>query len=253
MGGVQTDAFIFHPADMQVPATTNSTDVFHILNARRGQPVEPKPSIERISQIDDWAPGHMAQGIAQVGEWLPLAGRALILRTEAYAEVVRRPLMTGPALLIGVLAPIIGALGQRNGFDLGLAVQGLLRWLVATVVIFGTGRLLQSLSASAKSGRRTSYTELFRGLGFAQTAQVLEVLAIVPVLGTFARLLGTALSLIGAWMAAVVAHELSGWRTIVFPLVLILVYVLATTVIVVLLQGAALSLTTLAQQLGFAP
>ena len=29
MGGVQTDAFLFHPADMHVPSTTtNSTDVF---------------------------------------------------------------------------------------------------------------------------------------------------------------------------------------------------------------------------------
>ena len=38
MGGEQTDAFIFHPPDMAVPPTRNSTDVFHILNGRRDQP-----------------------------------------------------------------------------------------------------------------------------------------------------------------------------------------------------------------------
>jgi uncharacterized membrane protein YvlD (DUF360 family) len=36
LGGEQTDAFIFHPADMTVPETRNSIDVFSILNARRG-------------------------------------------------------------------------------------------------------------------------------------------------------------------------------------------------------------------------
>jgi uncharacterized membrane protein YvlD (DUF360 family) len=253
MGGVQTDAFLFHPADMQVPTnTTNSTDVFHILNARRGQPVVPKPAGPHASQIDDWAPGRLAQGISQVGQWLPLAGRAALLRTEAFAEVVRRPLMTGPALLIGVLAPIIGVLGQITGFDITLLLERLLTWLVITVVVFGTGRLLQALSTSTKAGRRTSYTELFRGLGFAQGAHVLGLLALIPVFGNFARLLTTILPFIASWVAAVVAHELRGWRAIVFPLVMLVVYVLSVLVIVGLLRGAALSLATLAQQLGFA-
>ena len=35
VGGEQTDAFLFHPADLEVPPTRNSTDVFAILNARR--------------------------------------------------------------------------------------------------------------------------------------------------------------------------------------------------------------------------
>jgi len=38
LGGEQTDAFLFHPADMEVPPTRNSIDVFPILNARRGLP-----------------------------------------------------------------------------------------------------------------------------------------------------------------------------------------------------------------------
>ncbi len=37
LGGEQTDAFLFHPADMAVPPTRNSIDVFHILNGRREQ------------------------------------------------------------------------------------------------------------------------------------------------------------------------------------------------------------------------
>jgi uncharacterized membrane protein YvlD (DUF360 family) len=41
LGGEQTTAFLVHPADMHLPETTNSTDVFAVLNARRGQLDEP--------------------------------------------------------------------------------------------------------------------------------------------------------------------------------------------------------------------
>lgn len=36
LGGEQTDAIIVHPADMTIPKTTNSCDMFNVLNARRG-------------------------------------------------------------------------------------------------------------------------------------------------------------------------------------------------------------------------
>ncbi len=41
MGGVQTDAFLFHPAAIQVPPITNATGVFQVLDARRRAPVMP--------------------------------------------------------------------------------------------------------------------------------------------------------------------------------------------------------------------
>ena len=37
LGGEQTTAFLAHPADVRVPETNNSADVFAVLNARRGQ------------------------------------------------------------------------------------------------------------------------------------------------------------------------------------------------------------------------
>ena len=45
LGGEQTTAFLVHPADMHMPETTNSTDVFAVLNARRGQLDEREASI----------------------------------------------------------------------------------------------------------------------------------------------------------------------------------------------------------------
>ena len=43
VGGPQTDAFIFHPPDLEVAETHNSMDVFPILNNHRGTPVHEKP------------------------------------------------------------------------------------------------------------------------------------------------------------------------------------------------------------------
>ena len=58
MGGEQTDSFLLHPADMIVPATSNSADLFGILNARRGTPAaQIKPKTEDGGQRM-WMPGH---------------------------------------------------------------------------------------------------------------------------------------------------------------------------------------------------
>ena len=252
MGGVQTDAFLFHPGDMPVRETTNSVDVFQILDARRREPVAPKPAALKSTEYDDWAPKRLGSGIAQVKEWLPLAVRAIVLNPGAYRQVVRNPLMTGPALLIGILAPIIAGIVNRGGFDLQLTVQGLLRWLLATVVVFGAGRLLRPRGGGATPGHRATYTEVFRGLGFAQGTWLISLLTLIPVLSSFAGALTTILAIVAAWVAAVVAHDLRGWRAIVFPLVIILVFAFAVAVTVVLLSGAAVSLSTLAQGLGLA-
>lgn len=45
LGGEQTDAFVFHPATFQIPATKNAVDLFHVLNARRGLPAQAARSV----------------------------------------------------------------------------------------------------------------------------------------------------------------------------------------------------------------
>ncbi len=67
LGGEQTDAFIFHPADMAVGETRNSTDVFHILNNHRGKPVAEKPPVAAADRVADWAPKNLLKGLGQVG------------------------------------------------------------------------------------------------------------------------------------------------------------------------------------------
>ena len=103
LGGEQTDAFIFHPADMEVMETRNSTDVFHILNNHRGKPVAEKPPVAKAEKVADWAPHNLVAGIKQWSMWIGLALRCMTLNREAYQQVVDNPYMTGPAVLIGVV------------------------------------------------------------------------------------------------------------------------------------------------------
>ena len=250
MGGEQTDAFILHPKSLEVGETLNSADVFQILNARRGTPVAPdEVETEPYREPDAWAPGNLIAGIRQFGKWLGLAGRAARIDVSAYREITADQLMTGPALFIGLAAPVISTLLQNRALDMATWLQWLGAWIIQTLVIFGTGRVL---TARVERSRKASYTKVFRGLGFAQSVVVLELLALIPPLAPFARGLTSIALLISTWVAAAIAHDLRGIRAVVFPLVMIVVFVVAVAVTLALLQGAAVSLQAIAQNLGLA-
>lgn len=250
MGGVQTDAFLFHPAEVEVPAITNATGVFQVLDARRRAPVVPGPPQQVVRQ-DDFSVPNVAAGIRQVRVWLPLALRAIVLNPGAYAEVVRRPLMTGPALLIPLVIAVLVGFMQPGGFRLASTVDALFSFGLATGVVFLTGKVLTGKSRD-EGRHQATYGGVVRALGFAQGVQVVQLLGLIPVLGNFAGILTTVLRILAVWMAAATAHDLRGWRAIAFPLVMFLVVVVSLLVTITLLQGAALSLTTLLQELGLA-
>ena len=112
MGGEQTDSFLLHPADMIVPATSNSADLFGILNARRGTPAaQIKPKQKTVeAHVDAWTPSTLIKGLGQVKVWLGRMLRTLVLDRKAYQEVARDAYMTGPALLIGVIGLALSAI-----------------------------------------------------------------------------------------------------------------------------------------------
>lgn len=71
LGGQQTDAFLFYPADMDVPPTANSADVYYLLSARRDLPGEPyKPEQEGGgTAVNPWAWETMKTG-SDLSCWL---------------------------------------------------------------------------------------------------------------------------------------------------------------------------------------
>ncbi|MFO7632020.1 MAG: Yip1 family protein, partial [Caldilinea sp.] len=240
LGGEQTDAFVFHPADMAVTETRNATDVFHILNNHRGKPVAPKP-VHKDDQIADWAPGNLAKGIGQVGKWSGLALRAMTLQREAYAEIVRDPLMTGPALLIGVATVALSTLVRTGGFDGMRLLAAIGLWFLAVALVFAAGWVLT---------RRGAFTQTFRALGFAQSIYLLSVFALYRPAEAIVQTAIFALGFLAVWIGAAAAHKTTGWRTLVLPVVVLLVSVLGSAVISLLLSGAQFTFESLMIEFG---
>ncbi len=247
IGGEQTDAFIFHPADVVVPDTRNSTDVFHILNAVRGTPVPPKAEGTKAGQaaaISAWSPSNLAKGIGDVGVWVGRALRALILERSAYREVVQDALMTGPALLLAVLAALVEMIVMAGGFDGTFLVMRIGLWVLAVLVVFAAGRLLSG---------KGKFTTTLRAMGFAQIAWFLGLLTLIPPIAPVARLITVLFAFFAVWMGAAEAHQTKGWRTIVLPIIALLVLVVAAFVLRSLMAGAEFAFSALFSDLGLAP
>ena len=240
LGGEQTDAFIFHPADMVVTPTRNATDVFHLLNAQRGKPVTPKPApVEK--QIADWAPGNLAKGIGQFGKWIGLALRAMTLQRDAYVQIVNDPLMTGPALLIGVIAVILSGAVRTGALDGLQMLAGIGLWLLAVALVFAAGWLLT---------KRGNFTQTFRALGFAQSVYLLSIFALYRPATSIVQTAIFALGFLAVWMGAAAAHKTTGWRVLLLPVVVVLVSVIGSAIVNILLAGAQFTFQSLLTDLG---
>jgi len=248
LGGEQTDAFIFHPPDMAVPETRNSIDVYHILNARRGLPA-PVGEAAATAQIatkreDDWAPANLWAGLKDVRTWLGLAAQVFAFNRMAFREVSNNRRMTGPAILLAIIFVAIGnAARARADFgEMAVGVStGLLGWLLAALAIFIAGRLLT---------RKGYFTRTMRALGFAQVVHVFDLLVLLPPLAPLAIVLTTLLAFLATWLAAAEAHETRGWRTLLLPVLGLIVVVGLPILVAALLSGAAVGVEAVLEQLG---
>lgn len=247
LGGEQTDAFLFHPPDMPVTPTRNSADVFHLLNARRDQPVTATAVAE--TREDEapgaWSLGNLWAGLKDARRWLPLAGRALVLDRAAYREIAADPRLTGPALLVGIVPIALSAwVRSEPGQEILNVLLRVIVWFFAVPAVFVAGRLLT---------HRGNYTRTLRGLGFAHVVYLVELVAFVPLLAPVALFLGTVLGFVSAWMGAAAAHSTRGWRTILLPLLTVAVLIIVPVLLVVLTGSFTFTVQQLLQSLGLAP
>jgi hypothetical protein len=241
LGGEQTDAFIFHPADMEVSETRNSTDVFHILNNHRGAPVVVKAPAMVPEEIHDWAPGTMLTGLGQFTTWIGYALRCLFLDGKAYQAVANNPYMTGPALLIMLVMVSLGSVARNGSVDLIRIAGDIGLWFVAVFILYLAGVALT---------RQGTFTKTFRAVGFAQSVYLVGILALVLSLAPLFRLLMLVLGFVATWLAASTAHEIRGWRTFLLPGVAFLILILGAVIIAVLFAGAEFTLQGVLYSLG---
>jgi uncharacterized membrane protein YvlD (DUF360 family) len=242
LGGEQTDSFLLHPADLDVPPTRCTTDIFPLLNARRGRPApaaEPKEEAR-----DNWTPANLWRGLRQVGVWLPLALRALVLDRAAYRAIATHPDMTAPAVLISLVGVFIVALTNTHS-DLALAFPiryGL--WLLTVLVMHGAAHLLRGKGTLMSS---------FRVLGFAQIVALLQLFRLIPGLDAATTLTTSLLSLFVVWLSLSVAHQVRGWRTVLMPVLYLTLFLVGTVVLISLFSGLSVALDTLLSAFGLRP
>ena len=228
LGGEQTDAFIFHPPDMDVAPTRNSIDVFHRLDAHRNAPIVAYHAEEDdVETIADWSPATMAAGIGQVGAWFDRAVRCMLFDHSAYKEVADDPYMTGPAVLISVVMLTLFTT-LRNGFDLLQIGANIVLWIILVAALTATGYVLT---------RRGEFTRTFRTAGFALSLYILIFFKFIPGMQSLVFGLLLLLILLALWMAVASAHDTKGWRTALIPIVAGVVLVGGWWAIGVLWQG----------------
>lgn len=242
LGGEQTDAFIFHPADMEIPETRNSQDFMAVLKARVGLPgPTPFPEILEEPVIDAWTLSAFGKGLSQVGKWLNYAWRALTLHRDAYWEIAQDAYMTGPALLITLLSQILQSLASQGQFDLVNILLRIVVWFVAAIMIFIATRLLRGSA---------DFNSTLRVIGFAQSAHIFELLNFLPVVGPIARVIALLLTFFGVWIGTATANEFKGWRTILLPVIYIITIVVAVYFLVSIIEGTALTIEGLGADFG---
>jgi uncharacterized membrane protein YvlD (DUF360 family) len=246
MGGEQTDAFIFHPNDFPVPETTNSADIFAVLDARRGLAVKPAlaPAAPVLRGRDAWNPQVLWQGLLRPRSWLKLAARSFILDRAAFRAAAFNPYMTAPALVIAFMASVLLMLSATGGVNLLDLITRFGAFLLSTLVLFGAARLLRGTA---------DFTSTLRVTGFAQVAYLLLLLSFIPLLATPARIGAFLLMFLATWIGVSEAHKLSGWRTLLLPLAAIVIAVLSAIVLGILVQSAEMTFQTLARTLGLIP
>ncbi len=242
LGGEQTDAFLLHPSDMNVSKTRNSYEVKAILDTRRGlSGPTPLPEMCEEPKIDTWSPAVLAKGIREVSKWLSNAVHALALNRDTYASIAKDAYMTGPALLIMLIAQALQVLNRTGEFDFFEILLRSGSWMLTITLLTITANTLRG---------KGDYNSTLRVAGFAQSAHILELFSFIPVIAPLARFMALLLTLLGLWLGTSTAHDLKGWRTLLLPLIYTLTSIIAVTFLLASVEGTALLVEDLMRSFG---
>ena len=87
-------------------------------------------------------------------------------------------------------------------------------------------------------------------MGFGHAVYLLSVFTLLPSFGQAISFAILTWGFIAVWMGAATAHNTKGWRTLVLPLVVLLVYVVGSAIVAILLAGAAFTFQALMAEIG---
>ena len=176
-----------------------------------------------------------------MSKWLDYGFRAISLNREAYQEIAKDAYMTGPALLISLVAHILQSLNSQGQLDVLNILVRYLVWFFAVLFLYFAARVLRG---------KANYTETLRVAGFAQSAHILEVLGFIPVVGPIARFIALVLGFFGVWIGSATAHELKGWRAFLLPVIYVASLVIAVFFMESIIEGTVLAFDGLLADFG---
>ncbi len=249
LGGEQTDAFILHPPDMTVPPTSNSADVYAVLNARRDRPAPTMiPPAESVAEANPWSLRMMGRGLADVRTWLGQVVQALSLSARGFRAIAADPYAQGPALLLVLVGAVVNTLvfalpEQTLSQTIGIFASNFAAVVPNVLVFQVAGRWL---------GGRASYTVLFRALGFANVFRLIALLSFAPGVGTTTTSLSLVLFFVAEWLAAQQALRLRGWKTIILPIAAAVLFLAVLFIPSILLRGSEFAIASVLARFGWA-
>jgi hypothetical protein len=121
-------------------------------------------------------------------------------------------------------------------------VSSLVGWSLLVLLALTAGRALKG---------KGNFTRTFRAIAFAQIPEVITWLKIVPQVGALFEIGGTLMVLVATWLALQEALRLTKWRALLIPIIALLVVAAAIVVVGLVSSGAALTIETILDQLGF--
>jgi hypothetical protein len=149
--------------------------------------------------------------------------------------------MTAPALLITLVSQTLQSLNSLERLDIVNILLRTVIWFVAILFLFLATRVLRG---------KADYTTTLRVAGFAQSAHILELLGFIPVIGPLARIMAVILTLLGVWIGTAQANELSGWRSILLPVVYIATLAISIVFLVAVIEGTVFTVDGVLMNLG---
>jgi hypothetical protein len=121
-------------------------------------------------------------------------------------------------------------------------ISTLFGWFLLVLLALTAGRALRG---------QGEFSRTFRAIAFAQIPGVITWLKIIPQVGSLFDIVGTLIVLVATWLALREALDLSKWRALFIPIVSSLVIVVALVVVGLVSSGAALTIETILNQLGY--
>jgi hypothetical protein len=110
--------------------------------------------------------------------------------------------------------------------------------------MFATARLLRG---------KASLTQTLTVTGFAHLGYLFELFGFLPVIGSIARGVAVLFTFFSVWLGVAAVHEVKGWRTLLLPVVYLIIIVVAVVFITAALRGTAFALDALLEDFGWTP